>query len=353
MAVRGGIKVENLHPSLVARLLADLGTGIADNEALQARIGTRPGVRAMNLLVVPANVVNGDTIVVGADTFEVDIINTDSGVNTANTAAGALAGTGTHALVTLGGAPATAISAGDVIRIENELLLVLRKLTTTTYVCARAYGGSVIAAHAQNLDVFVSDSVPVGTISVPLVGTLTPAAFAPAFVAVFNFEPPDGESAPARTSTVGADFTALPTVGLDAGQQILVVKDEAGEDATATTEEFANSTDNVWANATMVGGVDPGVAASEASSRAATASEELVGEMHFFFPFDVRSAIVTVRTSAGVVKAFAGTVLIGQVESTDATLPATSVSVQNVGAASTAYAAPFAATDIVTVHAFE
>ena len=353
MATRGGIKVESLHKSLVARLLPDLGEGVAANEAQAARIGTRPGVRAMNSLVVPASVVNGDTIVFGSSTFEVDIINTDLAVNTANTAAGALAGTGTHALVTLGAAPATAVAAGQVHRIENELLLVLRVLTTTTYVVARAYGGSAIAAHAQNLDVFGSDANPASNISVPLVTTLTPAAFAPAFVATFNFTPPTGEDRPARTSDLIDDYTALPTVGLDAGQQILVVANEAGVDVTATTEEFANSTDNVWANATLVGGVDPGVAASESSSRVVTASEDLQGEMHFFFPFTVRTAVVSVRTTAGVIKSFAGTILIAQVESTDATLPAGAVSIQNVGAASTAYAAPFAATDVVTVTAFE
>lgn len=354
MAVRGGIKVENLHPSLVARLLSDLGLGTAANEALQRRIGTRPGVRALNILNVGANVVGGDTINVGVDAYQVDIINTDSLVNTDAGAPGALGATGTHALVTLGAAPATAINAGDVIRIESELLLVLRKLSTITYVCARAYGGSVIAAHAANLDVFVSSAVPATKISVPLVITLTPAAFAAAFVAVFNFAAPAGESLPIRTPTLQARYTAMPTLGLGLGAEILVVAKAAGVDVTATIEEFANSTDNVWSTATMAGGTDPGVAASEASVRVPTATEELLGEMHFAFPFAVRSVFAAVRiTASGIVKLFAGTVLIGYGESTDAQLPTTIVTLRNVGAASTAYAAPFASTDTVHVIAFE
>lgn len=359
MAVKGGIKVDQLHPSLVARLLADLGEGVAANEAQQAMIGTRPGVRAMNVLAVGANVANGDTLVIGAhgevdeQTFEVDIINTDSGVNTADSAAGALLDAGTVALVTLGAAPATAINPGDVIRIENELLLCLRSLSTTQKVCARAYGGSVRAAHAQNLDVFVSDSVPPANVSVPLVTTLTPAAYAVALIAVFNWTPPTSESAPARTTSQDGSYTAVPTVGLGAGAQIVFLADEAGEDDTATTEEFSNSTDNVWANATMVGGKDPGVAASESSVRAVTATEELLGEMHFAFPFIPSAAIVFVRTSAGAVKLFTGTVLIGYVESTDATMPSNTVTLRAVGAASTAYATILAAGDVVTVLAFE
>jgi hypothetical protein len=362
MPPTGGIKAQNLHPELLARLLPDLGSGVAANELLQAKIGTRPGVRALNVLNVGADVVNGDVLAVqyvypGAasyKTFEVDIINTDSAVNTANTAAGALAGTGTHALVTLGGAPATAISVGDVIRIENELLLVMRKLSTLLYVVARAYAGTTIAAHAQDLDVFVSDSVPPANISVPLVTTLTAAAFAAAFVAVFNWAPPAGESAPVRTTPHVGRYTAMPTVGLGAGAEILIVGDDAGVDVTVCSEEFANSTDNVWANAGLVGGVDPGVLAFEVASRVPNATEFLLGEMHFAFPFTVRTVLVTVRvTATGIIKAFLGTVLIGYGESTAAQLASNIVTIRNVGAASTAYAAEFTTTDTVQVHAAE
>jgi hypothetical protein len=356
MAVRGGIKLKNLHASLAAMLLPQQATQ-ALQEALQGQVGTRPGANASNMLQVPANVANGDTITIGDDVFEVDIINTDSAVNTANDDdTGPLNNTDTVSLVTLGAAPATAISAGDVIKIESEMMLVLRKLSTTQYVVYRAYAGTSIATHAKDLDVIVSDSVPTN-ISVPLVTTLTPAAFGPAFAAVLNWEPPADESAPARTATIGvtanADGHTFTAYSLGAGQEILVAADTAGADTTATTEDFSNSTDNVWANATMVGGVDAGVTGHEVQVRTATAAEELAGRMVFFFPFTVRAAAVRVRTSAGVVKAFTGTVLVGTNETTGEALPDSTVQVRNVGAASTAYAVVFAATDVLEVEAWE
>ena len=352
-STKGGIKVRNLHKSLRDRLFAASGQ--------KTKVGLRPGACAFAQLYVPANVVNGDPITIGADTFEVDIINTDSAVNTANAAEGALNGTDTQSLVTLGAAPATAISAGDVIRIENELMLVVRKLTTTTYVVYRRYAGSTEATHAQNLDVFVSDSVPTN-ISIPLVTTLTPAAFSPAFVGVFNWSKAAGDVRPARTATEGASKTAglgartaMPTVGLGpgaAGQTVLIVNNNPGVDTTAVSEDFANSTDNVWVAATFTGGLAAAVVGAEMVERVPTSAEVLGGEMHFPFGFTVRSVLAMMRiTSTGEQLAFNGLVLIGYAESTDATLPTTIVTLRNVGPASTAYITEFATTHTVVVWA--
>lgn len=350
MPPRGGINRTNLDKKTAAGLLPEQST-LTLQEALRDSIARRSGVRAMNVMYVPANVVNGDTITIDGETYELDIINTDSSVNTANTDdTGPLNATDTVSLVTTTAAPGTAISVGDVIRIENELLLVLRKISTTQYVCARAYAGSAIATHVKNTDVFVSDSVPTN-VSIPLVTTLTPAAFAIAFVAVFNYAPPDGESAPARAGSQSATFIAY---SLGTKLQVLLLAVDAGVNVAATTEEFANSTDNVWANATMVGGKDPAVAGVEASERAVTAAEELAGELHFAFPFAVRSAVVQVRvTATGQRVSFTGQVIVAYAETTTEVLPSSIVTVKNTGPASTAYITGFDSTMTVTIIAFE
>lgn len=350
----GGIKKFNLHPTLQAMLLPDQGSQTL-NEALQAKVRTSPGNKAIANLYVPANLVNGDVITIGSTTFEVDIINTDSGVNTANTAAGALTDSQNPALVTLGTAPATAINAGDLIRIENEILKVLRKLSTTEYVCARARCGTTIAAHAQNLDVFVSDAAPASNVPIGLVTTLTPAVFAAAFVAEFTNALAGAERATAK-ATPAALYDSYTVHRLESGTQLLFVKNTAGADSTAVSEDFANSTDNVWGAATFVGGSAPGVKACEAQQREVTAAEELVGAMHFAFPFTVRCVFVEVYvTATGQRVFFNGQVHIAyeDVVSTDIDLPASVVSLRNVGPASTAYITPFAATHTVRVLAFE
>jgi hypothetical protein len=345
----GGIRLTSLAKEVVDRLL----TGTTD----YAKVATRPGVCAQALLNLPANLVNGDVLTIEGVTFEVDIINTDSGVNTADVlATGALNGTDDTSLVTLGAAPATAINAGDFIRIENEIMKVMRKLSTTQYVVKRARCGTTLASHAQNLDVFVSDAVITsGNIPVGLVTTLTPAVFGPALVQEFNnlargaFERPVAKASP---TTLTDAWIAHPV--LSAGQQILFTKRTAGADVTALTEEFANSTDNVWSAATNVGGQAAGVLASEVSERVPTAVEELLGEMHFAFPFTARFVQVNMRvTATGQQVFFNGAVQKGYVESTDATLPATIVTVRNVGPASTAYITPFASTHTVQVVAWE
>lgn len=354
MADRGNTRLYHLHQEVHARLLPAAGIPYTDEAA--PALAYRPGVCAQNVLYVPANVVDGDTITFKGTTFEVDIINTDSGVNT-HAATGALNGTDRESQVILASAPVTPLVVGQVLRIESEMLKVLRVNSTTLIAVQRGYAGTTIATHAANTDVFVSNANPATNVQIPLVTTLTPVAFCAAFVAVFNALPAGGirPTSQATPAAIYEHYRAYPGVlGLDAGQQIVIVALQAGVDATATTEEFTASTDNVWGAATMTGGVDPGVAAFEVSRRVPTAAEELQGEMHFAFPFTVRDARVEmVVTATGQRVSFGGEVHIGYVESTDATMPGTVVTLRNQGPASTAYITGFAATNTVSVLATE
>jgi hypothetical protein len=337
----GGIRLEDFTIEARARLF-----NAADQRSM---VALRPGTRASNILYLPSDVVDGDTILFGADTAEVDIVNTDSGVNTHATT-GALNDTDQYSLLILTAAPATAINVGDVARIENEMVLVVRKISTTQYIVVRAYAGTTIATHAANTDVYVSNSVPTN-ISVPLVTTLTPAAFAIAYTAVFNFRMPnDQESRPARTPTLYGSFTAY---SLGTKGQVLITKNTTGVDATATTETF-NAAGNVWSSATMAGGVAAAIVSYEVAARVPTAAEVLAGEMHFAFPFTVRTAFVKMYvTATGQPVAFNGQVLKGYAETTTEVLPGTIVTVKNTGPASTAYITEFAATHTVEVYATE
>lgn len=345
-----GIQEAQLDARVRAKLLAD-GTD-------SAAVAQRPGTKALAVLYVPANLVNGDVFTVAGVTFEVDIINTDSGVNTANDdVTGPLSASESVSLLTTTAAPATAINAGDLLAVESEMMKVLRKLSTTQYVVARGRCGTAIAAHAKNLDVIVSDAAPAANVPVGLVTTLTPAAFAPAAVEEFLNAAAGAERATAKAPTAAVSDAYTPVaIALNGtvGGQIIFIANEPGVDAAAVSEEFTNSTDNVWGAATFTGGLDAAVGGLECVSRVATASEELAGEMHFAFPFTVREVIVAMEVdSTGQRVFFSGAVKKAYVESTDVTLPATVVTLRNVGPASTAYITGFASTHRVTVLAFE
>lgn len=348
----GGIGIDNLSPTL-ASLIPDAVTSLHDSagSAIQVSeaMAVRPGVRASNTLYLPADVVDADLITVGDDTFEVSIVNTD----TTRNLNGALDGTSDPVMVTLAAAPGVALTAGDLIRVENEILKVLQATPATfQYVCARARCGTVIAAHIDGSDVYQAAApVTAGHIPVGLVATLTTAVFGPAFVAEFNNALAGVQRATAKASTEYVNFTAY---SLASKGQVLVVANYPGVNVTACTEDFANSTDNVWANATMVGGYDPGVLGSELAVHAVTAAEALSGQIHIPFPFSVRECIVQFRiTATGIPVAWDGQIVKGYAETTTEVLPDKIVSLLNEFASSTAYHTVFDSTMTAYVYAVE
>lgn len=334
------------HQGIAQRNLDYAVQDLLLNAAGQAdQVALRPGANAHNVMYVPANVVNGDTITIGDDEFEVDIINTDTTINLS----GAMDGTSDPVLLT---ASATlAKVAGNLLKLDNEILKIITKVDTTHFVCARARCGTAIATHVDTSDIIGSDADPTVTIPVGLVTTLTPAAFSQAFAAEFNNAKSGTTRLTVLASTEFANFTAY---ALGTKNQVLVVANEPGVDTTATTEDFANSTDNVWANATMVGGLDAAVAKCESVSRVPTAAEELAGYLHFIFPFTVRTVSVEmVITASGLRVPFTGEVLVGFAETTTEVLPGTVVTLVNTGAASTAYANVWSVSTTVSITAFE
>ena len=147
-----------------------------------------PARAAENTLFVAADVVSAETVTIGADVYEVEIVNTDSTDNTANDDFNNT----TNPLVVAGadvsypGVFAQAV--GDLVRIGTEIMRITVK-TATDLTFQRGVSGTTTAVHADAEDIFIGDGIAGGsTVAVGLVTTLTPAAFRPAFVDDCNTE---------------------------------------------------------------------------------------------------------------------------------------------------------------------
>lgn len=91
---------------------------------------------------------------------------------------------------------------------------------------------------------------------------------------------------------------------LSANEILIATKIGAAGRALACSETLAGA-NNSWAAAVMYGGSDT-FKGLQLQARAANATEVALGVMRFAFPFNPVSAIVQVRTSAGVPKAWGG-----------------------------------------------
>jgi hypothetical protein len=135
--------------------LRNILTGYLPSATGQAdRITKFPGSKAQNTLRVASNVVAGTLVTIGTNVFEVDIINTDAAIDTE----GEVANQSTDTTVTFDAAHSFA--RGDLFRLEDEILKVIRILSTTSVVAARARCGTTAALHATNTDVYKSAQTP-------------------------------------------------------------------------------------------------------------------------------------------------------------------------------------------------
>lgn len=293
-----GIEYRNLGTNLQARVF-----GAVDRAD---RVTLSPGRKAMGLLRVASDVVDGETVTIGSNVFEVDIINTDSGVNSVDSALGILANSSATALLTLSAAPATARVAGDLVRIENEIMKVLRVVSTTEYVVARARCGTAAAAHAQNLDVYFSDAAPAANIPVGLVATLTPAVFTDALVVEINNALSGAERSTAKSSTIfdpGSTSTYAQRIGKvvasgPSDNEVLIVSAVPENSVLATTETLAGA-NNAWSAATMLEGAAPAIKNVSSGARVPTAVEVALGKLYIPVNFTPTWALVHVHTTSG------------------------------------------------------
>jgi len=248
--------------------------------AAEAAGGSSDGHLPYGVLRVAANVANGETVTIGSDVFEVDIINTDSSDDTSggdfnNTTDPLEVELDATAYSNLSGA----LSVGDLIRIENEIMKVtnVRSLFVRF---ARGRCGTTAATHADAQSIYTSDSAP-SNIPVGLVGTLTPAVFTDALVDEINSD---------------AGTEAVSAVGFD-DNTVLVAGNSPAALATATTETLAGA-GNAWDAATFGGGEAPAHKQFTSGSHVPTSGEATAGEILIPLPFNGSYALVQVLTTA-------------------------------------------------------
>jgi hypothetical protein len=301
---RGGIGVKNLSTALRNRIFG--------SASQKDRIVMFPGMKAHNLLRVASDVVDGQTVTIGADTYIVDIINTDTSANTAsnqwNNVLKCISVTvAAHGRV-----------AGDLLRVENEMVKVLRVVDANTVVVIRGRCGTTIAAHADGLDIFKSDGVHATAIPVGLVTTLTPTAFTPALVDEINNPAEGGERATAKASTIydpGTTATAAQRANKVVAEAIsvneVVITSALPEACVLACTETLAGANNAWSAVTMYQGAAPTLGKVIGIAHVPTAVEVELDHFYVDLDFTPSWVEVIVRTTAtGIIVAWVGGVLI-------------------------------------------
>lgn len=277
-----------------------------------------------NLLRVASAVADGQTVTIGDVVYEVDT----GGGTTADNVPVVVAATKASQTLTGTGSPITdgdTVTIGSTVyrfkdtpvqdydvKIGSPYLAALTDAinkgpTTTNYfpstpahptVTASTTSATVIVATAKVGGVAGNSIATTETSSVlswgntTLLGGVDPtaAAFTTAFAASVNNNGPIGVSATRPQADV------------------VIVADKYSR-ALATTETLAGA-NNLWANATLVGGINPVNHDAVITARVPSATEVTLQLMVFSFNFAPVAADVTVRTSAGVYRAWDGAITI-------------------------------------------
>ncbi len=244
-----------------------------------------PGAKAHNVLRLASDVVAGQLIRFGADIWVVD-----EGIDTTdNTQGGDYNNTTnplTVAAINYQGYVQGIPGVGQFLKIGNEIM----KIT--------AYGGGFItmtrgvlgttnAVHADAVDIFQSQyraaeiTSAGATLALPCFGGLTPTIASAALAANHL----------AYGTETGYTATAI------SANEVLFFASAVGVSSKTCTETLAGS-NNLWSNATTVGGRAAG-AGTPVNSRVPTATEVALDHMYFYFGFTPSRAIVEVLVTAG------------------------------------------------------
>lgn len=267
--------------------------GIKLSESDGAVLNHIPGLPAMGILAIGANVVAEDTFTIGQETLRIAVVNTDS---TEGVAAGGLTADASDDYVEFAG---HGLLGGDLIRIGTEIMRVLVPLEHGVVV-KRAACGSTIGAHAADADIFTEATPGAGDIAVGVVTTLTPTAATPRIVASFNEETRQNYAAIAVGNN-RADFITTLVAG-DASKPSASADD-------ATLDETASSGSNLWDRATMSGGRVAGLQMTVI--RTTAAADVSNADVRVYFPFVPIVEFVELYTVADRVrKAYDGAVSV-------------------------------------------
>lgn len=277
-----------------------------------------------NLLRVASAVVDGQTVTIGDVVYEVD---TGAGVTGTNVPVVVAATKASQTLTASG-----ALVDGDTVTIGST---VYRFKTVMTQLYDVLIGASVLGALTDAINASVAGAANyfAGTPAHP---TVTAATTNPNVIVATAKAGGTAGNAIATTETganiawgnttllggvdpTAAAFTTAFTASVNSNGPIgvnatrptantVVVADKYSR-ALATTETLAG-TDNVWANATLVGGINLVNHDAVITARVPSATEVTLQLMVFSFNFAPTAADVTVRTSAGVYRAWDGAITI-------------------------------------------
>lgn len=269
---------------------------------------------AMNVLRLASNVANGEQILIGSDTYEIDIINTDSTVNISAD----LNATDTETVITWA---AHGRLVGDLLRVDNEIMRVKDVIDASTIEVARGAAGTTKATHTSGADIFKSDAAPTApVIPIGLVTTLTPTAAAPAIVDAINDNNTNG----------------IFAYSVSVNEIVIQTADGKAASLLGCTETLAGA-NNSWTAAAMYGQISTELRESSMLQRVATSQDVALDHMLFNFPFAPNAVLVQIRSSVGALKTWDGAV----------TVSGKKVTVSNGGATD------WAAADFITVFASE
>lgn len=248
------------------------------------------GIPSDNVLRVAADVIEGETVTIGADVYEVELVDTDS---TDNTQGGDFNNTTTPLTVVdaVTNYPNSTFAVGSLHGIETEIMVVTA-IDGNDVTFQRGVSGTTNAAHADAENVLEGDGIDSGsTIAVGLVATLTPTAFTPALADDINNR--GTELVKATNPQVSAVY--ICTADAPGGN----VASSVGEIATTETLDGVN---NVWSSATMEAGRLAATREASIFDHTVTATEVALGEHRLAFPFDIGSFITQAYDSDGVPK---------------------------------------------------
>lgn len=330
--------------------------------------GAGLGSSAIGVLRAASAVKDTETVVIGADTYEVDTH------DVATITAGRIR-LDLHGGTT---AKATGVLTFSDVALDGETVTINGKIYTFQTVLTNVDGNVLIGANAAasiaNLRAAILGAAGAGTLyaaATPAHTTVTVSASDATTLTVQakqggtpanaygttesltnaawggatmsgGVDPTAAEFTTALTAAINTSGTEKVTAVRVSANEVLVYSSNARGDATPvaradalTLTETLTGANNAWDTAAMRGGRAVGTQAVSVQQRVPNAQEVALGNMHFVFPFTPTSVIVRVVTTAtpGVAKAWDG----------GATVTGNRVTLDNGGATD------WAATDTVQV----
>lgn len=289
-----GIEFKNLGRVLRTRI----GSVLAANG-----VAYSAGRRAYDVLRLASNVADTETVVIGADTYEIETVATAIGGGV-TASGGDLNNTTDPVQVTIA---AHGLVAGDPIACQSEIMTVLHVVDANEVVVARGRFGTTAATHADGQTINKGNGITAGRIPVGFIGTFTPAVAGPALAAAINNAVcANGERPTGKVSTI---FASVSAVSLASGAEVLVQRTTVGVNTTAVSETLAGA-NNAWNAAAFYGGEAAGDKRVFRVAYVPTAQDVAIGNIRIpveFTPVTINVFIVV--TATGVPLAWNGGVL--------------------------------------------